>query len=695
MQQISLSHSLLIQAFENNESIVITYDHQWYTRSKIITFLRKLIGLHTSDMALAGRRIAKYIQLQPIENQNEHNIGLRFSDAEALNMQQLLISVQKSIIYLNQSKIDHLKKFEDKKRAEQKDSKQRDALRKKIAAFKKKEISLFTTLSEILRAKNSVIYLSKTQESHAEDSSSLDKKNSSFMEEVIEADDPWIDENNDVLKQQENLSKNALEIVSAKSVEDQNGRADDIIWLRKKIDSFQKRQKMALLRPESTNSLDKKIIRACCYPEFIEAIRQNWVLRESFIKMVCRGSAHGSVDSIDCFIQIPYIQDCLKRSFLDKRLQRIANDGLKVVQKGDKKEVQLLIHGMHQSISYLPGSVTIKKNTTCTVEEIFKKFQKINDAIIDIEYIQTGIEQLDFRLEQFDFTKKEWWNDLPIIEEVSIDIAQKRFPGRDLKNEKLPLVSIHATRETEDLSPSGTHGFIDLYIPIPEKPGVYNLISPGKYGDSFLAALNQGPISFSPRGIKNLIGSVINSVQMIFSTQKGIYFLADQNNYMSHRYHKEIPLPQLTEKQLEITMDFIKDMFISAKERKMIFQAQGDNCTAPFAELFNRLYPNSNTSPFVVSFLDIQSPPSLKWIQKVEKICLKKSHWNRFRVLLSTLFGAKKAVAHKDADGKDITSSLSDNPDWKNDKLHLPANIFKSEVVNTFLDSIKQTDGAN
>ncbi|KAM9962844.1 hypothetical protein ACTFIR_005761 [Dictyostelium discoideum] len=37
---------------------------------------------------------------------------------------------------------------------------------------------------------------------------------------------------------------------------------------------------------------------------------------------------------------------------------------------------------MNQSISYLPGSVTIKKNTYCIVEE---KFQKINDAFIDIE----------------------------------------------------------------------------------------------------------------------------------------------------------------------------------------------------------------------------------------------------------------------------------------------------------------------
>ncbi|KAM9955075.1 hypothetical protein ACTFIW_008739 [Dictyostelium discoideum] len=196
------------------------------------------------------------------------------------------------------------------------------------------------------------------------------------------------------------------------------------------------------------------------------------------------------------------------------------------------------------------------------------------------------------------------------LEEVSIDIAQKRFPGRDLKNEKLPLVAIHSKRETEDLSPSGTHGFIDLYIPIPEKLGVYNLISPRKYGDSFLLALNQTEFTFSPREIGNLIQRIIKSFQMIFSTQKGIYFLVDQNNYMSHRYHKEI--------------DSI---------------------------------PISSTS--------------------------------------STVFGAKKAVANKDADDKDIKSSLSDNLDWKNTKLHLPANIFKSEVVKTFLDSIKKINEAN
>ncbi|KAM9975520.1 hypothetical protein ACTFIW_012104 [Dictyostelium discoideum] len=183
----------------------------------------------------------------------------------------------------------------------------------------------------------------------------------------------------------------------------------------------------------------------------------------------------------------------------------------------------------------------------------------------------------------FDFTKKEWWNDLPIIEEVSIDTAQKRFPGIDLKNEKLPLVAIHATRETEDLSPSGTHGFIDLYITIPEKLGVYNLISPRKYGDSFLPALNQTEFTyiFSPREIGNLIQQIIKSVQMIFSTQKSIYFLVDQNNYISHRYHNEIPLPQLTERQLAITMDFIKDMLISAKEGKMIFQQRNFSLKDP------------------------------------------------------------------------------------------------------------------
>ncbi|KAM9954978.1 hypothetical protein ACTFIW_000808 [Dictyostelium discoideum] len=283
MQQISSSHSLLIQAFENNKSIVITYDYQW---------------------------------------------------------------------------------------AEQKGSKQRDALRKKIAAFKKKR-SLFTTLSEILRAKNYFI---------------VRQKNSSFMEEEIEAVDNQLIVEYNVSLQASVISKTTPEISSAKkhleSVEDQKGGADDIIWLRKKSISFKNGKKITLLRPESTD-------------------------------------------------------------------------------------------------------------------------------------------------------------------------------------------------ETEYLSPSGTHGFIDLYIPIPEKPDVYSVISARKYGDSFLPAFNQTEFTckFSPRKIGNLIQRIIKSVQMIFSTQKGIYFLVDQNNYMSHRYHKEIPLPQLTERQLAITMDFIKDMFISAKEGKMIFQA--------------------------------------------------------------------------------------------------------------------------
>ncbi|KAM9975924.1 hypothetical protein ACTFIR_009765 [Dictyostelium discoideum] len=108
--------------------------------------------------------------------------------------------------------------------------------------------------------------------------------------------------------------------------------------------------------------------------------------------------------------------------------------------------------------------------------------------------------------------------------------------------------------------------------------------------------------------------------------------------------HQSIKIPicltdtiATTQRELAISMDFIKDMFISAKEGNMIFQAQNS--------LINSIPILTPTN--LLSFLDIQSPASLKWTQKAEKF------------------------------------------------LHLPANIFKSEVVKTFLDSIKKTDGAN
>ncbi len=644
MQRISASYIQLAQAIDTGTSVVITNDNQWYERHWLSALFHRVVGWDKSDTIEAASRITKYIQKLPIESQTQETQGLS-APRESLAIQTLLTSVKNAVERTKQSDFEKLQDLKTKKRSLKAEGgvlgqnisrdEIENGLRKlkaKIQEQKKGLQPIYSVTAEIENTRLSFIALEKSQ--------------------------------NEISQTQANEG--------------------DKEWLTSKVQKFLNKQRVQISRPESPENLEIKIDRATRYPEFIQAIKTNPTLRDSFVKTICRGSPHGSQDSVDVFIQAPYIQKLLTKSFLDKRLQRIANDGLKLVEQNHKKEVQLLIHGRHQPISYLEGQVQTSPEKFRTASSLFKEFQALNDRLLDVEYVQTGVEEYDFKLKNFNFDQENWWEQLPDIEVQSVEWVRNRFNDQTIDPNK-PLLVIHATRTTEDLNPVDTHGYMDIYIP--KGDGTFNIISPGKYGDTFLPTMKEK--GFSLQGLAQKVQMIFKALKTVFSTQGGVYVLADQNNYMTHRHHKEIPLPQLSQEKFQVVMNFIKDMFVAAREGRMHFQPQADNCTSPLQILLQNLYPNVEYNPFQVRFLDLNPPTALKWIKDARVLFRTDEQWNEFRKVIAHLFGATEERIYQDETQTEQRISLTANRNWQEGRVPLPANLFQNGVAERFLEQVQ------
>lgn len=634
MSRISDSYHTLRIAIDSGANIAVDNEGNWYERDWITSLVRRILGWEKSDHLQAATKICKNIQKLSVTSQTLDNQGLNASSAPEGFFNSL-----KNYIGANSRQRQKL-----------------DRCREVKQNIKNSSMSMWSDLGIDQN-------LDRVIATNSAEIKFLKKKLAPVI--AIEAE---IDR---CMHADKNLTKNLSAIPTNANISDTIKK--DAEWLEKKVKKYFQRQEIQQLRPEDEQNLKIKIERAACYPEFMASLKNNWILRDAFCKWL-RASPHGSKDAVDTFIQAPYIQTLMSKSFLDKRVQRIANDGLRFIQKeGRRKEVQLLIHGQYQSISYLDGIVKTGDATTRTVKSLFQQFQSVKEQNIDLEFLETGIEEGDFQLKKFDFTQEKWWEKLPVIEIQSKEAVQKRFPNEKIDGTQ-PLLVLHSTtKNPKVLAPLDTHSFIDIYIP--QGDGTFNVISPGKYADSYVPSFKEK--GFSLFTIVDRIKNLVDNFRFAFSSRQGTYVLADSNNYMTHRHHKEVCLPPLSKDQFETTMQFVKEQFINAREGRMLFQMQGNNCATTIEELLKRLDPNLNFSPYRAHILETKPPAVLQWITESRKFFMNETHWNNFRLFASRIFGAGDPYRYTDEEGLTQEASLMNDSRWVKANVAMPNGIFR------------------
>jgi len=449
-------------------------------------------------------------------------------------------------------------------------------------------------------------------------------------------------------------------------IEAREPKKADIEWVTEKLKTWQTLQfpEEDFFSEKSKEGTENKIVHCCKYTEFIEACREDEALLEQLFYSAFYNMPADCNDAVDLFIQAPDTTKKLQKLFLDKRIKTVANQGLKFVGDSSErqgKDVQLLVNGTYQSIVDPERELTIAPNVTRKVKDVFKTFEEHIYKICDLEYLQDGICLFDSQLPGFDFSSK-WWEKLPIVERVTREEIEQRY--RDESDEKPifaegeALIVLRASRTTPDLNVEGCHVWQDIAVPLGNDE--FNLLSVSKFATYF------------PKGLIETFG-------FIFKTQEATITVVDSNKFMNSRERIAVALPPLSQEKFESHMKNIACDIQKAHERRLIFQAQGDNCTTWNKKVLKYTYDRfSITNFFKTEFQDLVLPSIIMPLLHIHRFVPTHTLKKFYRRSLSILFGAYSGTPVPDKDGIITTKRLTQNRRWNKGFLLLPAALFDS-----------------
>ena len=366
-------------------------------------------------------------------------------------------------------------------------------------------------------------------------------------------------------------------------------------------------------------------------------------------------------NAVDIFIQAPRIQEELRRTYLDKRIREIANNGIcfeQLTAEGPSgkplKDVKLLIDGEMQSIADPSNMIHIAKDVMTSVSRVFDEFEAQNFRFINMEYLQdTGVTKFDARLLDVDLSKEEWWKDLPVIRRMTREQVEETY-GVSFKD-GYALFVIRGSRTTPDLSADGNHGWSNIIYPLED--GTFNVIAPGKFSDWF-------PVGFW------------QSFYHIFRTHKAYVTLLDANEFMSSRDRTCIPLPPMPKEKFYEVMADLKNELLKSRRGELIFQAQGDNCASWVRSMISRHWSDLKIEPYETRMEDLGLPAPIMPIIWSKSLFPNEEGWQQFRRGFCSFCGAGEGHDSSDGNGGTKTTRLIDHKGWHDGILQLPARIW-------------------
>jgi hypothetical protein len=484
-----------------------------------------------------------------------------------------------------------------------------------------------------------------------------------------------------ILLEQARLSYHYLG-VNQEEIDQRYFKKEDFDWLLEKCKNWEKFEKNGAVRFPSVNFTDsqaedtkRKLEQACRYPEYIELLRNAEKdvpsLQDTFFKNILYNMSSSS-RGVDIHIQTPSIRKKWHVSYTDKRLARFPSEKFRFIQEQNPTEesrpikaVQLLVDGEFQNVSSSQNVVHVAEKVndlgqkifeTMKVSEMYRTLKHTDKSVVNFECFERGFMKVDMSLKTFNIDKENWWEDLPVFLEVEEKDLESLYGKEWLKPEDKALIVLRASRQTPDLNAGDTHSWFNFWLRSKEDPKKFHLIPLGKYA-------NQFPVT------------KLETLFYIFGTQKAGFTLADMGEFINTRDQCHLPLSSLSEEDLKKLMGVIKKELIFAREGKLSFQAQGDNCSTELMNILHQFFEDHEVlhDAFHMTAKDIKVPLILSWIPFFGKI-LPNDAFQAFRRTVSAWFGAKKRTS---IGGREI--SLFDNKAWRKGDLYLPALLFQQK----------------
>lgn len=397
---------------------------------------------------------------------------------------------------------------------------------------------------------------------------------------------------------------------------------------------------------------------------FIEQLTVDTDLRNRFFNWVLR-------DRIDPepFIEFPATCQRLTQARLAHRIGFYGGGDLKVkdveMSEGEMRRDLTLPMG-EKEVSLLDDRLVVhlEKEYELTVGQVFETFVNRQWEIGNIEYFKDGISNWNpkhlgpydpntKKYEQIDFAKESWWEHLPVVEELPVEEASRRY-GLPLDGNQWAMV-VRAAREQEDDTPIGVHGWLQVAIPI---NGKYRIFDFGKYSQEF------------PKTWYEYIDMTVNTVPAAIVYPDEAAFSMDRQ----HIWHAVMATAEEGQKLLSSIQGDVE----RAEDRNLAFQFLADNCVKWAWTKANEAAGDVKMPPEVVqmNFTDLRPTGVLGRFFNTIRLLPSKLQ----RVVLTifvTLLGAWKGMRIKHLDGTAERVSLLSGVPWKEGgKLFCPIQLF-------------------
>lgn len=653
MLPIATSIDKFLSGLQRGDALYVTEKGDWGRRCLISRLARKILGIFITidDTITAAQQVGKYLSKSLVVVNKGEIQGIRKSRTwNGPDVNRLVNGVRQAL----QSRIHN-----EQQRVEQLTS-QKESLEKAIAETQPEIKQLRhpdeTTTTEIVKLKKSIRDYGRARHAAAD----LERARLSYEYATQSNTD---------------LSTN-------------RAKTEDITFLLDALKVWQRNQFpfVDYRCSKMTSNTIQKIVRACHFPEFVKAMKENVTLSDKFFDGVFRNMPPECIDAVDLFVLCPSIQKMMTQTFIDKRIQnvRTTSTPFQVSEVGRAedgsiiRDVKLLFHNKLQSIVDPEKKITIAdvnpkdaekaqgdpeklqalaKRTQMTVAEFFAKLNHQNDYFIDLEWFATGFEQESSLFPNLDLEKPEWWKQLPIFEKpLTRKEIEERFGVPFQTGHSLFVLC--ASRTTPDLNAQDTHASAVLLVPLDD--GTFNLVQIGMFSDTF-------PNTF------------IQKFLHIFRSHRAAISLSDPNKIMTSRARIALACPPLDKKTFEAFMEKLSFDLKQARKGTYVFQAQGHNCAAYIRELIRFLYPHLGLEPFETPFEDIAVHPVLMPLLTVRKFFPSRGTWNVFRFLVGCLFGAWQTKYFPDGKGGLRPISLLRYRPWREGFLQLPAKFFETK----------------
>ncbi len=225
-----------------------------------------------------------------------------------------------------------------------------------------------------------------------------------------------------------------------------------------------------------------------------------------------------------------------------------------------------------------------------------------------------------------------WWDEVPIIEELSFTEASTRY--RTEANGEAAILANTAKLSSPNYTLTGTHSYIELAVPKGRK---YRVLTFGKFTWCY------------PKSIKDYI-------QVIVKTDRGVICTPDENIFNSDRLH----VANITKLSPQKTSQFLNLLALEmqrGRDDKMAFQYLAHNCTEwsqKVAQHVTPEIPNIYQIPF--SSFEISGVGG-KIFQIIKK-------WKFGLSITFRLLGSKEGRAYKNFFGESSYISLYNDAPW-------------------------------